>query len=163
MWYVVVNGPYKVLIRKKEKIREKTKKELNEINKRMLAQNIQVMDIICKALKKDELKSVKDYKSSQEIWRRLEEIYNRKKFQCSKENEGFSISNSKEGKNIVDLMVENIVRNLSERLKRANELNKTLKSKLNGCTLEKKQITVINEKLKLAIDKLNESHKEVEN
>ena len=40
LWYIVVDGPYKTLITKRGKIREKTKKELNENDKRIFAQNI---------------------------------------------------------------------------------------------------------------------------
>lgn len=42
-------------------------------------------------------------------------------------------------------------------------MNKTLKSQLDECTLEKTWIREENVNLKLTIDKLNESNKEVEN
>ena len=65
LWYVIVDGSYKVLIIKKGKTREKTKKVLNENYKKMLAQNIQVMNILCKVLDEDEQKRIEYYKSAQ--------------------------------------------------------------------------------------------------
>ena len=133
LWYIVVDGFYKILIAKNGKTREKTKKELNENDKRMLVQNIQVMKIFCRVLDKNELKRVKDRKNAQEIWRKLEETYENKYLNFSEEKEECSTSNFNDEENMDDLMIEKIVRSLYEKLRKANELNKTLKYQLNEC------------------------------
>ena len=48
LWYIVMDGLCNVLITKKVKTSKKTKKELNKNDKRIIAQNIQVMDIFGK-------------------------------------------------------------------------------------------------------------------
>mgnify|MGYP004715446109 FL=1 len=106
---------------------------------------------------------VKDCKSAQEIWRKLEEFYENKNFNFSEEKEENSTLNSNEEENRDDLIVEKIVKRLYEKLKRANELNKILKSQLNERALEKIQIRKENVNLKLTINELNESYKEVDN
>ena len=113
-----------------------------------MAQNIQVMNNLCKVLDKDEPKRIKDCKSAQEIWRKLEEIYESKNPNFSEEKEECSTSNSNDKDNIDDLIVKKIVWSLYEKLKRANELNKILKSQLDESSLEKTQIREENEKLK---------------
>ena len=72
----------------------------------MLAQNVQVMDVFSKVLDKNRLKRVKDCKSTQEIWRKLEETYENKIPNFSEEKEDSSTSNSNEEENMNDLMVE---------------------------------------------------------
>ena len=85
------------------------------------------MDIIYKALYEAELKRVKNYKSTQEIWRKLEHIHENKIPKFSEKREECSTSKSCEEKNIDDVIFKN-VRSLYEKLKRANELIKLLKS-----------------------------------
>ena len=95
------------------------------------------MNNLCKVLDKDEPKRIKNCKSAQEIWRKLEEIYESKNPNFSEEKEECSTSNSNDKDNIDDLIVEKNIRTLYEKLKRTNELNKILKSQLDNCTFRK--------------------------
>ena len=95
---------------------------------------IQVMDINYKALYEAELKRVKHYKSTQEIWRKLEHIHENKIPKFSEKREECSTSKSCEEENIDDVIIQKIIRNLHETLRKANELNKILKSQLNKYT-----------------------------
>ena len=104
-----MDGPYKALITKKRKTREKTKKELNENDKRILAQNVQVMDALYKAFDEDTLERVKDCKNTQEIWRKLEEFYENKNPNFREEMEECSTLNSNEEENIDDVIAKKLL------------------------------------------------------
>ena len=69
---------YIVIDYKKRKTTEKTKKELNKNDKRMFAQNVQIMSIFCRVFNKDALERVKDCKSTKEILRKSKETYKSK-------------------------------------------------------------------------------------
>ena len=75
----------------------------------MLTQNVQIIDIHCKTLEKNELERVKGCKNVREISRRLEKIYENKYLNPNVEKKECSTSSSYDEENIDDVTVKRIV------------------------------------------------------